>query len=79
MSKIWKKLYHTIYKPTVSSEEFVAVHDANVSTTPIMADKDISEFIQSSKNIIDGDFDNEKNEMNNAASVPTPSEMRNIM
>ncbi|GFV73013.1 putative DD41D transposase [Trichonephila clavipes] len=41
-----------------------------------MADKDILEFVQSSKNIFDADSDNE-NEMNNAAPVPTSSEMRN--
>uniref|UniRef100_A0A8C4SC05 HTH CENPB-type domain-containing protein n=1 Tax=Erpetoichthys calabaricus TaxID=27687 RepID=A0A8C4SC05_ERPCA len=40
--------------------------------------KDILEFVQSSKNIIDADSDDE-NEMNNAAPVPTSSEMRNIM
>uniref|UniRef100_A0A8C4RFJ1 HTH CENPB-type domain-containing protein n=1 Tax=Erpetoichthys calabaricus TaxID=27687 RepID=A0A8C4RFJ1_ERPCA len=38
----------------------------------------ILEFVQSSKNIIDADSDDE-NEMNNAAPVPTSSEMRNIM
>ncbi|GFT46098.1 hypothetical protein TNCV_903481 [Trichonephila clavipes] len=35
-------------------------------------------FIQSSKKVIDADPD-DKNEMNNAAPVPTSSEMRNIM
>ncbi|GFX48989.1 uncharacterized protein TNCV_2797801 [Trichonephila clavipes] len=50
----------------VLSEEFIAVGDDNVCTAPIMADKDILEFLQSSKNIIDPDSDNE-NEMNNAA------------
>ncbi|GFT38481.1 hypothetical protein TNCV_1247761 [Trichonephila clavipes] len=43
-----------------------------------MADKHILEFVQSSKNIIDADSGGE-NEMNNAASVPTSSKMRNIM
>ncbi|GFW33815.1 hypothetical protein TNCV_3589001 [Trichonephila clavipes] len=62
---------------SVSSEEFVAVGDA-VGTAPIMADKGILEFLQSSKNIIDADSDDEK-EMNNAAPVPTSSEMRNVM
>ncbi|GFT90694.1 hypothetical protein TNCV_4074721 [Trichonephila clavipes] len=42
---------------TVSSEEFVAVDDSNVSTTPIMADKDILEFNKRSKNNIDVDSD----------------------
>ncbi|GFT28779.1 uncharacterized protein TNCV_3585041 [Trichonephila clavipes] len=49
------------------------VHSPN-----FMAIKDILEFIQGSKNVIDADSGDE-NEMNNAASVPTPSEMRNIM
>ncbi|GFX58918.1 hypothetical protein TNCV_806221 [Trichonephila clavipes] len=43
-----------------------------------MAEKDILEFVQSSKTIIDTDSDNE-NEMTNANPVPTSSEMRNIM
>ncbi|GFV48941.1 hypothetical protein TNCV_1093411 [Trichonephila clavipes] len=51
--------------------------DDNVCTAPIMADKEILEFVQSSKNIINADFDDE-NEMNNAP-VPISSEMRNIM
>ncbi|GFY12966.1 hypothetical protein TNCV_665321 [Trichonephila clavipes] len=45
---------------------------------PIIADKDILKFVQCSKNVIDADYDDE-NEMNNAAPVPTSSEMRNIM
>ncbi|GFW97698.1 hypothetical protein TNCV_1424621 [Trichonephila clavipes] len=43
-----------------------------------MEDKDILEFVQSSKNIIDADPDDE-NEMNNAAPASTSSEMRSIM
>ncbi|GFV14192.1 uncharacterized protein TNCV_526661 [Trichonephila clavipes] len=43
-----------------------------------MADADILECVQSSKYIIDADFNNE-NEMNKAAPVPTTSEMRNII
>ncbi|GFV72980.1 hypothetical protein TNCV_1734481 [Trichonephila clavipes] len=43
-----------------------------------MADKDILEFVQSSKNVIDADSDDE-NEINNAAPVPTSSEMRNAV
>ncbi|GFU93514.1 hypothetical protein TNCV_947561 [Trichonephila clavipes] len=43
-----------------------------------MADKDILEFVQRLKNIIDADFDHE-NEMNDAAPVPTSSEMRNVL
>ncbi|GFT33781.1 transposable element Tcb1 transposase [Trichonephila clavipes] len=48
---------------TVSSEESVTADDDNVCTAPIMADKDILEFVKSSKNIIDADSDDE-NEMN---------------
>ncbi|GFX97833.1 hypothetical protein TNCV_4904841 [Trichonephila clavipes] len=44
----------------------------------IMADKDILVLVQSSKNIIDADFDDE-NEMNNTASIRISSEMRNTM
>ncbi|GFX96948.1 hypothetical protein TNCV_1996801 [Trichonephila clavipes] len=58
------------------SDECVAVDDDNVSTAPFMADKDILELIQSSKNIIDSD---NENEMNNAALAPTSFEKRNIM
>ncbi|GFY09532.1 hypothetical protein TNCV_4322111 [Trichonephila clavipes] len=54
---------------TVISEEFFAVNDDNV---PIMADKDIWEWIQ--KITIDADSDDE-----NTAFVPTSSKMRNIM
>ncbi|GFV73932.1 uncharacterized protein TNCV_2641961 [Trichonephila clavipes] len=59
-------------------EEFVAVVNDNVCTATIMAGKDILQFVQSSKNFIDVDSDDES-EMNNAAPVPTSSEMRNIM
>ncbi|GFX03143.1 hypothetical protein TNCV_4289261 [Trichonephila clavipes] len=45
---------------------------------PIMADKDILQFVQSSKNVIHADSDDE-NKINVAAPVPTSSEMRNIM
>ncbi|GFU86267.1 hypothetical protein TNCV_369231 [Trichonephila clavipes] len=73
------------FSENVLSEEFVSererererVDGDNVCAAPIMADKDISEFVQSSKNI-DADSDDEK-EMNNAAPVPTPSEARTIM
>ncbi|GFW95577.1 hypothetical protein TNCV_1722751 [Trichonephila clavipes] len=50
----------------------------NYPGTPIMADKDILEFVQSSKTIIDADSD-DKNEMNNAAPGPASSELRNVM
>ncbi|GFS74898.1 uncharacterized protein TNCV_1395771 [Trichonephila clavipes] len=63
---------------TVSSEELIPENDSNVSTASIMADKDILELVQSSKNIIDVDSDDE-NKMNNAAHVPTSSEMKNAM
>ncbi|GFW69469.1 hypothetical protein TNCV_488181 [Trichonephila clavipes] len=53
--------------PIVLSEEFIIVDDDNSCAAPIMADKDILEFVQSSKNIIDTDSENE---MNNAVSVP---------
>ncbi|GFT70336.1 hypothetical protein TNCV_2657951 [Trichonephila clavipes] len=64
--------------PVVPSKEIVAVGDDSVCTASIMADKDILEFLQSSKNIMDEDSDYE-NEMKNAAPVPTSSEMRNGM
>ncbi|GFU73262.1 hypothetical protein TNCV_167451 [Trichonephila clavipes] len=51
---------------TVPSEEFIAVDNDNVCVTPIMAEKDILEFVQSSKNIIDAES-NDENEMINAA------------
>ncbi|GFW79362.1 uncharacterized protein TNCV_2477691 [Trichonephila clavipes] len=43
-----------------------------------MADEDILEFAQSSKNIIDADSVDE-NEMNYATPVPSSSKMRNVM
>ncbi|GFS79553.1 hypothetical protein TNCV_2370571 [Trichonephila clavipes] len=51
--------------------------DDNVYTAPIMTDKDVLEFVRSSKNIIDADSD-DQNEMNDVAPDPTSSEMRNI-
>ncbi|GFV20045.1 hypothetical protein TNCV_1696631 [Trichonephila clavipes] len=65
--------------PILLSEEFITVNDDNVCVQPqIMADKDILEFVESSKNIVGTDSD-DKNEMNNAAPVPTSAEMRNTM
>ncbi|GFX83690.1 hypothetical protein TNCV_349541 [Trichonephila clavipes] len=61
---------------TVSSE--IAIDVGNMCTAPIMADKGVSKFVQSSKNIIHEDSDGE-NEMNNAAPVPKSSEIKNIM
>ncbi|GFX16568.1 transposable element Tcb2 transposase [Trichonephila clavipes] len=43
-----------------------------------MADKNILEYVQSSKNIIDEDSDGE-NEINTAALVSTKSEIRNTL
>ncbi|GFS63880.1 hypothetical protein TNCV_1128861 [Trichonephila clavipes] len=48
--------------PVVLSKEFNAVDGDNVSKAPIMGDKDILEFVQSLKNIIDAYYDDE-NEM----------------
>ncbi|GFV32161.1 hypothetical protein TNCV_1674491 [Trichonephila clavipes] len=62
--------------PIVLSKEFIAVD--NVCTAPIMVNKDILKFVQSSKNSIDADSDDE-NEIFSAAHVPTTSEMRHIM
>ncbi|GFV93549.1 hypothetical protein TNCV_1988611 [Trichonephila clavipes] len=59
---------------TVSLEEFVAIDDDNVSTTPMIAYKHILKFVQSSEYIIDADS-SDGNETNHAAA----SEMRNIM
>ncbi|GFU69291.1 hypothetical protein TNCV_3209551 [Trichonephila clavipes] len=42
-----------------------------------MGHKDVLEFLQSTKNIIDADSD-DGNEMNNAVPDPTSSEMRNV-
>ncbi|GFX11960.1 hypothetical protein TNCV_2997441 [Trichonephila clavipes] len=60
-NKIWKTPAR-LDCPTVSSEEFGAINVDDVCTTSIM------EFVQSSKNIIDVDSDDE-NEMNNAAPL----------
>ncbi|GFX52480.1 hypothetical protein TNCV_4324961 [Trichonephila clavipes] len=58
--------------PTVLPKEFVAVDDDNVCAAPLMADKDILEFLQSSKSILDADSDDEV-EMNNAAPFSSSS------
>ncbi|GFU20155.1 hypothetical protein TNCV_2557451 [Trichonephila clavipes] len=58
---------------TVSTEEFVAVNDVIVCTTPIGAEE--RHFGACSKNII-GTIDSDgENEINNAAPVPSSSEM----
>ncbi|GFV75339.1 hypothetical protein TNCV_1481851 [Trichonephila clavipes] len=54
--------------PIALSEEFIAVDDDDMCTTPTMAGKHIMEFVQSSKNIIRADSDGE-NEMNNAVPL----------
>ncbi|GFU58206.1 hypothetical protein TNCV_697161 [Trichonephila clavipes] len=64
---------------TESLEELVAVDDDDVCSTTITRDKEISD-VQSTKNIIDADSD-DKNEINNAASlsIPTSSKISNNM
>ncbi|GFY08962.1 hypothetical protein TNCV_4661531 [Trichonephila clavipes] len=59
------------------SEDFIA-DDDNVYTAPIMEEKDILEFVQSSKNII-GAYSDDENKINNTVPVHTSSEMRNVM
>ncbi|GFV41567.1 hypothetical protein TNCV_3627191 [Trichonephila clavipes] len=50
MNKI-RKTPAGLERSTVSPQEFVVVDDDNVCTAPIWADKDILEFVQSSKNM----------------------------
>ncbi|GFV86409.1 hypothetical protein TNCV_1469711 [Trichonephila clavipes] len=57
MNKI-RKMQAEFDCPFVLSEEFVAVEDI-VYTAPILTDKDLLEFVQSSKNIVDADSDEE--------------------
>ncbi|GFV90811.1 hypothetical protein TNCV_2323801 [Trichonephila clavipes] len=45
--------------PIILSEEFITVDEDNALTAPIMTDKDILKFVQSSINIIDADSDDE--------------------
>ncbi|GFT86096.1 SCAN domain-containing protein 3 [Trichonephila clavipes] len=78
LNEMFEKVSALLNCSTVSLEEFVAVDDDNACTARIVADKDIFKFVQCTKNIIDTDSD-DKNEMNNVALVPTPSEMKNIM
>ncbi|GFX22610.1 hypothetical protein TNCV_2993451 [Trichonephila clavipes] len=58
---------------TVSSKEFVVAEDDNVCTAPIRTHKDILEFVQSSKNIVDADSGDE-NKMDNAGYLLTRNE-----
>ncbi|GFV30012.1 RNase H domain-containing protein [Trichonephila clavipes] len=62
--------------PIVLPEEFTA-DDDSMYTDPIMAYKYSFEFVQSSKNINDADYDDE-NEIDNAVSVHTLFKMRNL-
>ncbi|GFU58935.1 hypothetical protein TNCV_4732151 [Trichonephila clavipes] len=55
--------------PTVSSKEFIVSDDDNVYIILITAEKDIFEFVQSSKNIIDA-YSDDVTEMSKAAYVP---------
>ncbi|GFY28539.1 hypothetical protein TNCV_4149701 [Trichonephila clavipes] len=73
---MFEKVSVLLDSSTVSLEKLVAADD-NVCTAPIIADKDILKSVQSSKNVIDADSDDE-NETNNAAPDPTSSEMKNI-
>ncbi|GFY35204.1 SCAN domain-containing protein 3 [Trichonephila clavipes] len=70
LNEIFEKISVLLDCPTVTSKKFVAVDDDNLHTALIITDKDISEFVQSSKNVIDADSEGE-NEMNSAALVPT--------
>ncbi|GFV01555.1 SCAN domain-containing protein 3 [Trichonephila clavipes] len=54
-NEMFEKVSVLLDYPAVSWEEFVAVDDDNVSKSPIITEKDILEFVQSSKNIIDAD------------------------
>ncbi|GFV48952.1 hypothetical protein TNCV_1093521 [Trichonephila clavipes] len=67
MNKI-RKTPAGLDRPTGSSEEFLAIDDDNVRTTQIMAEEDILEFVQSSKNVFNADSDGD-NEINDAVPV----------
>ncbi|GFW60780.1 hypothetical protein TNCV_2672011 [Trichonephila clavipes] len=67
MSKI-RKTQAGLACPIVLLKKFVSVDDYNACTDPIISNRDALKFFESSKNIIDADFDDE-NEMNNAAPV----------
>ena len=62
------------YWAVLSCYKFFAIDNDNVCTAPIMADKDILEFVQSSKKN-NADFDDEKL----VAPDPMSSKERNIM
>ncbi|GFX98381.1 SCAN domain-containing protein 3 [Trichonephila clavipes] len=63
--------------PAVSSKEFVVVNFDNVYTAPIMADRDILKFVQSSKDTIYADSDDENE--TKVVPIPTSSERKNTM
>ncbi|GFU11278.1 hypothetical protein TNCV_4361721 [Trichonephila clavipes] len=79
---MFEQAFELLIYPNISLEELFGVNDGNVCTSPIMTDKVVLEFVQSSKNI-DADSDNidadSENETNNAALVPHHPEMRNII
>ncbi|GFT83251.1 hypothetical protein TNCV_547321 [Trichonephila clavipes] len=66
------------YCPIVFSEEFIAVDNDNMCSASIMAERDILEFVQRSKTMIHAYSGNE-NERNNVHTVPTSSELRNVI
>lgn len=76
-SEIFKKVSTLLACPTASLEEFVVDYD-NLCTAPIMAGKDILEIVQSSKDAIDVDSDEEfDNEVNIAVPILSTLKMRN--
>ncbi|GFT79092.1 uncharacterized protein TNCV_3094491 [Trichonephila clavipes] len=68
LNELFKKVSALLDCPTVTTEEFVAVHVDNVCTASNMAEKNILGFVQSSTNIIDADSE-DKNTANYAALV----------
>ncbi|GFX98473.1 uncharacterized protein TNCV_4002421 [Trichonephila clavipes] len=75
LSGLFEKGSAILDRPTVASEGFVPVDDDNEYIAQIMANKEIWQFDQSPKNIVDADSDDE-NKMNLAAPVPASSEIR---
>ncbi|GFS58447.1 hypothetical protein TNCV_2475551 [Trichonephila clavipes] len=64
---MFDKVYVLLDCPTALSEEFDVADDDNVCTAPMMTHIDILELDKSSKNIIDADLDDGKE--NNATPV----------
>ncbi|GFX77929.1 hypothetical protein TNCV_909461 [Trichonephila clavipes] len=77
MNKIRKTSARLNY-PIVFSEELSVQQIMITCSAPIPVEKGNLEFVQSSKNIIGADSDDE-NEMNNAARAPKSSERRKVM